>query len=60
MGKKTKQKLPLYKMYKSKIQDPKHVCLPPIDMSLSLMLYAQVSVCTHEEHISSIYTLFFT
>ena len=47
-------------MYKSKIQDPRQVRLPPADISLSLspMRYTKVSVCSNEEHISSIYSIY--
>ena len=62
MGKKTQQNSLNIDVSKVKIQDPKHVLLLPADMSLSLspMRYTQVSVCSNEEHKSSIYTLYVT
>ena len=59
MGKKTQQNFLYIDVSKVQRQDPKHVLLLPVDMSLSLspMRYIQVSVCSNEEHNSSINTL---
>ena len=62
MGKKTQQNFLCIRCIKSTRQDPRQVCLPPADISLSFspMRYTQVSLCSNEEHNSSIYTLFVT
>ena len=56
-GEENPTKLPLYKMYK--IKTPKQVILLLAGMSLSLsyVQYTSVSLCSNEEHNSSICTL---
>ena len=62
MGKKNQQNFLCIICIKSTRQDPRHVRLLPtyIFLSLSPMHYTQLSVCSNEEHNSSIYTIFFT